>query len=53
MNSKITLLLLLLISACGVKGDPSSPKNVVVPSLIENYPDVKTNQPLMDNKKFR
>jgi len=44
--------LLLLFIGCGVKGDPVSPKEVITPSLIENYPDIDLKEPLNDNKKL-
>lgn len=54
LNFKLSLLIfLLLISACGVKGDPSTPQGAVVPSLIENYPDIHIETPLGDNRKFK
>jgi len=51
LNSKIVFLYLFLASACGVKGDPVSPKNATLPSVIENYPDINLAQPLQDNKQ--
>jgi len=51
LNSKIVFLFLFLASACGVKGDPVSPKNATLPSVIENYPDINLAQPLQDNKQ--
>jgi hypothetical protein len=43
---------LALLNGCGVKGDPVSPKEVVTPSLIENYPDIDLKEPLNDNKQL-
>jgi hypothetical protein len=44
------LFLLLLISACGVKGDPISPKSPALPSLMENYSDIETEKPIDEFK---
>jgi hypothetical protein len=38
---------------CGVKGDPAPPKDPGMPSLMENYPDIKTNEDVDDVKKTR
>jgi hypothetical protein len=43
-------IFLILLSSCGVKGDPSAPKGSSLPSVLENYPDIKTQQPLDDSK---
>jgi hypothetical protein len=45
LNFKIVLLLILL-SGCGVKGDPTAPKSPSLPSLMGNYPDIETEKPL-------
>lgn len=50
LNFKI-LLLLILISGCGVKGDPVSPKSPSLPSLMDNYPDIETEKPLDEFSK--
>ncbi len=45
------MLLLLLVSSCGVKGDPSTPRDPAFPSLLENYPDIETDKKLDETKK--
>jgi len=45
------LLLLILVSACGVKGDPTSPKTPATASLMQNYPDIDTDKPVDDVKR--
>jgi hypothetical protein len=45
------LLALCFLTSCGVKGDPTFPKNKTLPSLLENYPDIKTEAPLNETKK--
>lgn len=42
--------MLLLLGACGVKGDPTSPSTPKLPSLMENYPDTTIEKPLDENK---
>jgi len=50
LNFKIFLLLFIL-SGCGVKSDPVSPTAKPMPSFLENYPDIETEQPLQEFKK--
>lgn len=52
LNSKLTLfLLMMIVVGCGVKGDPKVPDNTPLPSLLENYPDIKVEKPLNETKK--
>ncbi len=44
---------LIVLTACGVKGDPVAPKNEPTPSILENYPDIKVNAPLDETKGIR
>jgi hypothetical protein len=44
------IILVFLLSACGIKGDPTSPKDQNLPSVLDNYPGIKTQQPLDDTK---
>jgi hypothetical protein len=48
LNFKI-IILLFLVSSCGVKGNPSSPEGQTTPSVLDNYPDVQVEQPLKDS----
>jgi predicted small lipoprotein YifL len=50
LNFKL-ILLVFLVSACGVKGDPAIPKSNKIPSLLDNYPDIQTDKSLDDAKK--
>ncbi|MES2528315.1 MAG: lipoprotein [Bdellovibrionota bacterium] len=50
MNFKI-ILVLIFLSACGVKGDPVTPKEPAFPSLLQNYPDIETDKKLEETKK--
>ena len=50
MNFKF-LVLLILTAACGVKGNPVSPKDAHHPSFMENYPDIIVDQPGEEAKK--
>ena len=45
-------LFFILLLGCGVKGNPSSPASPELPSLIEDYPDIKIKTPLGDQKKM-
>jgi hypothetical protein len=45
------ICLLILITGCGVKGDPVAPRTPVTPSLLQNYPDIETDKPIDDVKK--
>jgi len=47
------LMLLFLISACGVKGDPASPKSEKLPSLMNNYPDINLDNSFDEHKKMK
>jgi hypothetical protein len=47
------MMLIFLVTACGVKGDPLIPKSNKIPSLLENYPDIETDKSLDDAKKAR
>jgi hypothetical protein len=38
---------------CGVKGDPKAPQTANLPSVLDDYPDIQTEQPLNDFKKSR
>jgi hypothetical protein len=42
---------LLLVCACGVKGDPGIPKEPAFPSVLENYPDIDTDKKLDETKR--
>lgn len=42
----------MLVSACGVKGDPTSPKSPATASLMQNYPDIETDKPVDDVKRM-
>jgi hypothetical protein len=44
-------VLLILISSCGVKGNPVPPTGSNLPSILENYPDIQVDSPLKENKK--
>lgn len=50
MNFKI-LFLLLIVSACGVKGNPTPPKGATTPSVLDNYPDIQVDTSLKETKK--
>lgn len=43
--------MLFLVTSCGVKGDPISPKNPPMKSLMQDYDDVKLEGPLRDEHK--
>ena len=49
MNFSLVMALFLLIS-CGVKGDPTAPKNQNLPTVLENYEDINLDRPLDENK---
>ncbi len=52
MNSKLLFLtLIILCSACGVKGDPKAPESARLPSILEDYSDVKTDKKLEETKQ--
>ena len=53
MNFKITILFLTLISACGVKGPPTSPKGKALPSFMKNYPDAHVENEDKVEKVYR
>jgi hypothetical protein len=38
------LILFVLISGCGVKGDPSVKNSEPRPSILKNYPEIKINE---------
>jgi len=44
-----TLLFLLIVASCGVKGNPVAPASQKLPSVLENYPDIQVDQPLKDS----
>lgn len=50
LNFRI-ILVLIFLSACGVKGDPVAPKTPRVPSLLQNYPDVEVESSLQEQKR--
>jgi len=50
LNFKI-LSLLILLCGCGVKGDPSIPREASVPSVLHNYEDIEINAPLEEAKQ--
>jgi hypothetical protein len=37
-----------MITSCGVKGDPTTPKGQTTPSVLDNYKDIELDQPLND-----
>ncbi|WPU65336.1 hypothetical protein [Peredibacter starrii] len=41
---------MLVLTGCGVKGDPTSPKDERLPSLMDNYPDINLQQPINETK---
>ena len=43
--------LLIFLTACGVKGNPSPPNIPITASLMQNYPDIETDTPVDDVKK--
>jgi len=45
------LFFLLGIFGCGVKGDPVPPESSSLPSLLNNYPDIKVEEALKDQEK--
>lgn len=45
------LLALMILLGCGVKGDPVPPENSTLPSLLNNYPDIKVEESLKDQEK--
>jgi hypothetical protein len=47
------VLILIFFVGCGVKGDPMIPNSDSPPSLLENYPDIQTDNKLDDAKKAR
>lgn len=49
LNFKL-LVLLFLATACGVKGDPIAPITKPMPSFLDNYPDIETEQQLNEYK---
>jgi predicted small lipoprotein YifL len=51
LNFNIFLLILFVLAGCGVKGDPTFPKDATLPSILEDYPDIKTETPLNETKK--
>ena len=53
MNSKLVFLIMLLVTGCGVKGDPTAPNTSPLPSLLENYPEVKTDKSIDEFAKRR
>jgi hypothetical protein len=52
LNFKLFFLFFLL-SGCGVKGDPVSPKSKPLPSLMDNYSDIETDKPIEEFKRRR
>jgi len=38
------------MTSCGVKGDPTFPKDETLPSLMKHYPDIKLEKPLDETK---
>jgi hypothetical protein len=51
LNSKFyQLIILLFLSSCGVKGFPVAPESQKLPSVLDNYPDVKLEKPLDESK---
>jgi hypothetical protein len=43
------LFFFIFLCACGVKGNPGSPDNQDVPSVLDNYPGIEVDQPLNDS----
>jgi hypothetical protein len=52
LNFKIFILFSLLWG-CGVKGDPASPKTEKLPSLMDNYQDIKIDNTFDETKKMK
>jgi len=50
LNFKI-LILLFLVTSCGVKGDPVAPRSKPMPSFLDNYPDIETEKPVEEFRK--
>ncbi len=50
MNFKL-ILVCLMLSGCGVKGDPTGPQGAKIPSVLDNYEEISLEQPLNDAKK--
>jgi len=50
LNFSILTLLLFLVSACGVKGDPVHPDGAVMPSIPSSqYKTLNVKQPLNES----
>jgi len=43
-------ILLILISSCGLKGNPSPPQGTNLPSVLEKYEDIKFQEELDETK---
>jgi hypothetical protein len=41
----------IMLSGCGVKGDPVSQQGAKIPSVMDNYDELTLEQPLNDAKK--